>query len=61
MAEVIHLIGSGGGRVRPHSLPLPEGIADQLAKGQVRRVNEDGTDWVERKPPARSTTKTSSK
>lgn len=44
--EEIYLVGEGGGRPRPHKLPLPEGVAHRLAKGQVRRVNEDGTSWV---------------
>lgn len=42
--EIIYLRGEGG-VVRPHKLPLPEGIADRLAKGYIRRVNEDGTEW----------------
>lgn len=44
--EVVYLLGEGGGRVRPHKLPLPEGIAQRLAKGQIRRVNEDGSSWA---------------
>ena len=47
--DVVYLVGEGGGRARPHRLPLPEGIAQRLAKGQIRRVNEDGTPW---EPPA---------
>lgn len=46
MAEEIYLLGEGGGRPRPHKLPLPEGVAQRLAKGQIRRVNEDGTPWL---------------
>lgn len=49
--EVVYLLGEGGGRVRPHKLPLPEGIAQRLAKGYVRRVNEDGSAW---EPPPES-------
>lgn len=44
-AEVIYLAGPGG-RPRPHSLPLREALVGQLAKGDVARVNADGTPWV---------------
>lgn len=47
--EVVYLQGEGSSRVRPHKLPLPEGIAQRLAKGFIRRVNEDGSPW---EPPA---------
>jgi hypothetical protein len=40
--EIIYLQASGGGRVRPHSMPLPEALRYQLAKGEVRRVTKDG-------------------
>jgi hypothetical protein len=36
------------GSVMAHDLPLPSGIADRVARGQLRLVNEDGT------PPAES-------
>lgn len=44
--EIIYLQARGGGRVRPHRLPLPKPIAGQLARGYVRRVNEDGSNWT---------------
>lgn len=31
------------GAVMPHDLPLPTGIADRVARGQLRLVNEDGS------------------
>ncbi|MET9954215.1 hypothetical protein ABZ135_22065 [Streptomyces sp. NPDC006339] len=46
MAETIYLLGEGGG-VHAMDLPLPEPIADRLTKGLLRRVNEDGTPYVE--------------
>ena len=46
MAETIHVLGEGGG-VHAMDLPLPEPIADRLTKGLLRRVNEDGTPYVE--------------
>ncbi|MBD9731176.1 hypothetical protein IGX29_04960 [Streptomyces sp. H28] len=42
MAETIHVRGEGGA-VFTMDLPLPEGIADRLAKGLLVRVNEDGS------------------
>lgn len=48
MAETIYVRGEGGA-VIAMDLPLPEGIADRLTKGLIRRVNEDGTPYVERK------------
>jgi len=44
--DEVYLVGEGGGRVRPHKLPLPEGVAQRLAKGQIRRVNPDGSPWA---------------
>ena len=46
MAETIHILGEGGG-IHAMDLPLPEPIADRLTKGLLRRVNEDGTPYVE--------------
>lgn len=43
--EIIYLQARGGGRVRPHRVPLHKAIAQQLAKGYLRRVNEDGSKW----------------
>lgn len=47
MTETIHVLGEGGG-IHSMDLPLPEPIADRLAKGLLRRVNEDGTPYVEK-------------
>ncbi|MFE5628473.1 hypothetical protein [Streptomyces sp. NPDC056543] len=46
MAETIYVLGEGGG-IHAMDLPLSEPIADRLAKGQLRRVNEDGTPYDE--------------
>ena len=45
-AEHIFVKG-GGGLVIKMSLPLHEAIADQLTRGHIRRVNEDGSPYVE--------------
>jgi 3-hydroxyisobutyrate dehydrogenase-like beta-hydroxyacid dehydrogenase len=45
MVETIHIKGENG-LVLAHDLPLGEGIADRLAKGHLRRVNEDGSDYM---------------
>ena len=42
----VHILGEGGG-VFEMSLPLHETIADKLAKGYLRRVQPDGTPYVE--------------
>jgi hypothetical protein len=42
----VHILGEGGG-IFELSLPLHETIADKLAKGHVRRVQPDGTPYVE--------------
>ena len=42
MAQTIHLLGEGGG-IHAMDLPLPEPIAERLAKGLLRRVNADGS------------------
>ncbi|WP_369778839.1 hypothetical protein [Streptomyces sp. R33] len=49
MAETIHILGEGGG-IHAMDLPLPEGIAERLAKGHLRRVNEDGSPYEEGGP-----------
>lgn len=49
MADTIHLRGEGGS-VFAFDLPLPEAIADRVAKGQLHRVAEDGGPWVEPDP-----------
>jgi hypothetical protein len=41
--------GDGGG-VWPMDLPLPEHMAEQLTKGYLTRVNEDGSPWTEPVP-----------
>lgn len=46
MAETIHVRGEGGS-IFAMDLPLPEGIAERLTKGLIRRVNEDGSPYVE--------------
>ncbi|MEU9606157.1 hypothetical protein [Streptomyces sp. NPDC048057] len=45
-SDHIYVRGEGGTIFRM-DLPLPEPIADRLAKGALRRVNEDGTPYVE--------------
>lgn len=47
MSETIHIL-SEGGTVFELSLPLHEVVEGKLAKGQVRRVNADGTDYTEK-------------
>jgi len=42
----VHIMGEGGG-VFELSLPLHETIAEKLAKGHIRRVQPDGTPFVE--------------
>lgn len=43
MSDVIHVRGQGGARF-VLDLPLHEAIADQLAKGELVRINEDGSE-----------------
>lgn len=40
--ETVYVRGEGGS-VIAMDLPLPEAIADRLTKGQLRRVNADGS------------------
>ena len=47
MADSWHIRGEGG-TVYELSLPLHEVILHQLHKGSVKRVNKDGTDYVEK-------------
>lgn len=47
MTETVHILGEGGG-IFTLSLPLSEPIADRLFKGYLKRVNADGTPWVEK-------------
>ncbi|MFG3050327.1 hypothetical protein ACGFZP_05135 [Kitasatospora sp. NPDC048239] len=44
-AETIHVRGEGG-TVIAMDLPLPEAIAQRLAKGQLQRVTEDGSPYT---------------
>ena len=50
MTAAVHILGEGGG-VFKFDLPLHETVADKLAKGHVRRVNPDGTPYVESDRP----------
>ena len=40
--ETVHVLCDNGS-VMEHDLPLPSGIADRVARGQLRLVNADGT------------------
>lgn len=46
-AEHIFVQGGGGTVVIKLDLPLHEATAEQLKKGYLRRVNEDGSPYVE--------------
>ncbi|GIE35906.1 hypothetical protein Ait01nite_089510 [Actinoplanes italicus] len=48
MAETIYLQTAGGPVA--HDLPLHWAIQEQLSKGYITRVNEDGTPWAEPAP-----------
>jgi hypothetical protein len=50
MAESIHILGEGGA-VFMMDLPLPEAIADRLARGHLRQVQEDGSPFEESQRP----------
>lgn len=43
MTETVHVLCDNGS-VMEHDLPLPAGIADRVARGDLRLVNPDGTD-----------------
>ncbi|WP_432589943.1 hypothetical protein ABVG11_34275 [Streptomyces sp. HD1123-B1] len=45
MADTIHVRGEGG-QIIEMSLPLPEPVEDRLIKGQLRRVNADGSPYT---------------
>lgn len=45
MPETIHVRGEGG-MVIAMSYPLGEGIEKRLTRGELRRVNEDGTPYT---------------
>ena len=44
MAETIYVRGEGGA-IFVMDLPLPEAIADRLDKGQIKRVDSDGSPY----------------
>lgn len=51
MAETIHIRGEGGG-IHPMDLPLHESVQQRLAKGQLVRVNPDGSPYTGLAQPA---------
>ncbi|WP_439377481.1 hypothetical protein [Amycolatopsis lexingtonensis] len=53
---IIWLKGEGGS-VRKYGEPLHKTIAERVTKGEITRVNEDGTPYVEGAEPARLTAK----
>lgn len=46
MTGTVHILGEGGG-IFEMSLPLHESIEDRLRKGYLRRVQPDGSPYVE--------------
>lgn len=51
MGETIYVIGEGGTPFEM-DLPLPAGVAQRLERGDIRRVNADGTPYEELAEPA---------
>ncbi|MET9516392.1 hypothetical protein [Streptomyces sp. NPDC002994] len=51
--ESMHVRGEGG-QVIKMDLPLAESVADRLTKGYLRRVNADGSPYVEADPSTAS-------
>jgi hypothetical protein len=47
MSDTVHILGEGGG-IFEMQLPLSEPIEDRLLKGYLKRVNADGTPFVEK-------------
>lgn len=47
MSATVHILGEGGG-IFEMLLPLSEPIEDRLLKGYLKRVNADGTPFVEK-------------
>ncbi len=45
--RVTGLFRGEGGSVIAMDLPLPESIAERVAKGLILRVDEDGNPWTE--------------
>lgn len=44
--ETAHFMGEGG-VIWEMDLPLPEAMAEKVTKGYLRRVNEDGTPYLD--------------
>lgn len=53
MAETIYVRGEGGA-VFAMDLPLPEAIADRFERGQLVRVNADGSPYVGARTPVQA-------
>lgn len=51
MSEVAYVLCDNGS-VMAHDLPLPSGIADRVARGDLRLVNADGSPLGEPEVPA---------
>jgi hypothetical protein len=49
MAESIHVQGEAGTVIKM-DLPVPSHIAQRLEKGQIRRVNADGSPYIDQEP-----------
>jgi hypothetical protein len=47
MPKTVHILGEGGA-IFEMTLPLSEPIQDRLTKGYLKRVNADGTPFVEK-------------
>lgn len=49
MSETVwHILGENGETIYAMALPLHEAIQDRLSKGYLKRVNADGTPFVEK-------------
>jgi hypothetical protein len=48
MSDTIHILSENGETIFEMDLPLHEAIADRLSKGFLKRVNADGTPFVEK-------------
>lgn len=47
--EIVHVLCDNGS-VMAHDLPLPSGVADRVARGQLRLVNADGSALIDEPP-----------
>lgn len=47
MSKTVHILGEGGA-IFQMALPLSEPIQDRLTKGYLKRVNADGSPFVEK-------------